>query len=127
MLKALILMLAVTVGGSAAYAQDGTGDANDFLSQYDAASPTGRQLLEMFIIGQERGILVANQFLKVARSKNTIYCPPDDAALAPTQLVDMTRKTVASDGRIGTMPLSVVVLMTLQRNYPCAKTDRPKN
>jgi Rap1a immunity proteins len=120
---AIVVALALSAG--TASAQDGNGSANDFLSQYDAADAQARQLLEMFIVGQERGLLTANQYLKVEKSKNALYCPPGDAALTPPQLVETVRDLVSRDGRAGAAPLSVVVLMALQRSYPCPKSPPP--
>ena len=116
-LALLIFGLVPSTGG--AFAQSGSGTVSDFLTQYDSADAKGRQVLEMFIAGQERGLLTANQYLQVVKSKNALYCPPDDAALTPPQLVDAVRKLTASDGRAAAIPLAVAILMVLQRSYPC--------
>jgi hypothetical protein len=121
----IVLTLAFACADGA-IAQSARGTADDFLAQYNAADAQGRQLLEMFIAGQERGLLTANQYLTVVKSKNTLYCPTDDVGLTPPQLIDAIRKIVTTDNRSGSIPLSVVVLVALQRNFPCASPASPK-
>jgi hypothetical protein len=96
--------------------------ANQFLAQYDAAerlSSTERSIWESHVLDTENGFSWANSMMHVERHITPLYCKPGTVEFTSEQLVDMLRRYLGDNNDLGSKPMALVLMMALQKNYPC--------
>lgn len=64
------------------------------------------------------GLLWANTMLK-KRKQPLLYCQPDRLTLTDTQVIDMMRQAIIDKPKWGDFPVGLMVLLALQRTFPC--------
>ena len=77
-----------------------------------------RRHIESFISAMQIGLLWANAELK-HRGQALLYCQPDKLVITNSQMIDMMRRAIKDDAELGGYPLGMVVLVTLQKTFPC--------
>ena len=48
-----------------------------------------------------------------------LYCPPDRSAMTGSQVIDILRRALKEEPRLGDRPIGFAVLAALQRAFPC--------
>jgi hypothetical protein len=117
----LVLLLALSA--SDATAKDDLpkidGSIRSTLDVYDKfLVPEDRKGIESFIGGMQIGLLWANVVLK-ERGQPLLYCQPDKLVITDSQMIDMMRRAMNDNPKWGDFPLGMMVLVTLQRTFPC--------
>ncbi|HEY8095469.1 MAG TPA: hypothetical protein VIE65_05165 [Methylobacter sp.] len=118
-----ILVALLASPASTAKADDQTkeygGNARSIIEIYDhILVQEDRKHIERLIRGMQIGLLWANTLLK-NRKQPLLYCQPDRLTLTDTQVIDMMRQAIIDKPKWGDFPLGMMVLFTLQRNFPC--------
>ncbi|MFZ2079391.1 MAG: hypothetical protein WAV38_22630 [Xanthobacteraceae bacterium] len=80
--------------------------------------PEDRKHIETFINGMQIGLLWANVMLK-ERGQPLLYCQPEHLTITDSQMLDMMRRAMKDKPKWGDYPLGMMVLVTLQRAFPC--------
>ena len=81
-----------------------------------------REQVESLISGMQIGMLWANAELR-HRKQPLLYCQPEKLRITAPQMVDMLRKTIRENPRLGDYPIGLAVLTTLQDTFPCKDTN----
>ena len=84
--------------------------------------PEDRKHVEELIGGMQIGLLWANTMLE-KRGQPLLYCQPDHLMITDTQMIDMMRRTMKDKPKWGDFPLGMMVLVTLQRTFPCKSSE----
>lgn len=114
----LTLILLLAFAASTATAEE-NGSIRSTLDAYDKILvPKDRKIIETLIGGMTIGLLWANATLK-ERGQPLLYCQPDKLVITQSQIIDMMRRTMKDNPKWGDFPLGMMVLMTLQRTFPC--------
>ena len=94
---------------------------NEVLKEYDNpnTSETRRAVISSNLAGVGLGLGWANTAVRVQRMQAGLYCPPDQPEMAAAQLIDILRRAVKDEPRLGDRPLGFAVLAALQRSFPC--------
>ena len=77
-----------------------------------------RKQIEQLIGGMQVGLMWANVFLK-DRGQPRLYCQPERLKITDSLMIDMMRETMKDKPNLGDLPLGMMVLVTLQRTFPC--------
>lgn len=93
-------------------------DAKTFLATYDSANLANQRVFRNTLSVIENGISWANASLS-AKRHILLYCPPRLMVLTGGQILDMVRREVASDIGMGNYPVGMVVVMALEKVFPC--------
>jgi hypothetical protein len=95
------------------------GNARSILEIYDKILvPEDRTHLEHWIGGMQIALLWANTMLK-NRKQPLLYCQPDHLTLTDTQVIDIIRQAMIDKPKWGDFPVALMVLLALQRTFPC--------
>jgi len=84
--------------------------------------PEDRHHIENFIGGMQIGLLWANVMLH-SRGQPLLYCQPDHLTITDSQMLDMMRRAMKENPKWGDFPVGMMVLVTLQRTFPCHASD----
>ena len=76
------------------------------------------RLADVYIGGNFNGVSWVNTYMET-QGIDPLYCPPRDRALSDREKIAMMRDAVARDDALGELPAGLVVMLTLQRAYPC--------
>lgn len=113
-ITASILMLALWAGQSRA----AEPSLNEILKDYD--NPERRAAVVSNLSSIESALSWANSALRAQRmSRRALYCLPDNLTIEPHELISMLRDALWDEPRFGDRPIGFVVLVTLQRAFPC--------
>jgi hypothetical protein len=128
-MKWIILVVLFAMSVDAAIAKDlkkndnpsiDPSKARNVLHAYDTIyNPIERGLLEAEIGGMQIGVLWASTMVQVDRKQPPLYCQSGKLMLTKHQMLEMVRNTIKEDPGLGDYPLGMVVLVTLQDNFPC--------
>lgn len=112
---AAVVVIGVWVGQARAEAS-----LNEILKQYDNpnASEAQRLVIASNLSGIEVGLGWANTALRAQRMQQPLYCAPDASATS-SQLVEVLRRALKAEPRLGDRPVGFAMLAALQRAYPC--------
>jgi hypothetical protein len=89
--------------------------AETLLKNYDAATPDGKQYFGELLVHFEDGVSWANVMRKDAR----LYCLPRQLVLTGEQLIDILRRELRERPGSGNYPYRLVLIVALQRVFPC--------
>ncbi len=123
-MRSAILLLTLLGALTAANAAEDVSKLNldstrDVLHVYDKyLVPEDRRHIENFIGAMEIGLLWANVGLK-HQGQALLYCQPDKLVITNSQMIDMIRRAIKDDAKLGDYPVGMVVLVTLQKTFPC--------
>lgn len=95
--------------------------ASQILKMYDAGNSSERGLIEANLGGLENGFGWANTYLQSQRKQTPLYCLPDKLALKSEQIIDILRRGVREDAKLGNAPFGLAMLIVLQRVFPCRR------
>jgi hypothetical protein len=113
-ITASILMLALCAGPSSA----AEPSLNEILKDYE--NPALRATVLSNLSSIETALGWANSALRAQRkSRRALYCLPDNLTIEPHELISMLRDALWDEPRLGDRPIGFVVLVTLQRAFPC--------
>ncbi|HWP24758.1 MAG TPA: hypothetical protein VNL39_00245 [Xanthobacteraceae bacterium] len=93
--------------------------ASQILKMYDTGNASERGLIEANLGGLENGFGWANTYLQSQRQQTPLYCLPDKLALKSEQIIDILRRGVREDAKLGNAPFGLAILVALQRVFPC--------
>ena len=112
---ALISCLGFTILPSRA--ENSAGDA---LRIYDKGNKETREMLELIITETQNGASWTNAIL-IRQKKQPLYCTPPNLVFTASQLVDIIRRAIKEDQDqdLSKYPLGMVLLVSLQRVFPC--------
>ncbi|MBX9775749.1 MAG: hypothetical protein K2Y71_15310 [Xanthobacteraceae bacterium] len=114
LITAAILLLALWVG----HGRAAEPSLNEFLKDYD--DPDRRAAVVANLSSIETALGWANSALRAQRmSRRALYCLPDNLTIAPHELISLLRDALWDEPRLGDRPIGFVVLVTLQRAFPC--------
>jgi hypothetical protein len=93
---------------------------NEVLKQYDSpnVSEAQRMVISSNLSGIEVGLGWANTALRAQRMQQSLFCPPDGTVMA-AQLIEILRRALKAEPRLGDRPIGFAMLAALQRAYPC--------
>jgi hypothetical protein len=112
----LLLTLLAALSSTANSAEDST---REVLRLYDKfLVPEDRKHIDSLIGGMQTGLMRANVELK-HRGEALLYCQPDRLVITDSQMIDMMRRAIKDDAKLGDYPLGMVVLVTLKKVFPC--------
>lgn len=113
---ATVVMIATWVGHARAEAS-----LNEILRDYDnpKAGEAQRAVISSNLASIEVGLGWANTAVRVQRMQAALYCPPDKPAISPSQLIDILRRALKEEPRLGDRPIGFAILAALQRSFPC--------
>ena len=94
------------------------GDLNLVLQIYDSGN--ARELIEAEMLAIQDGMLTANGYLVTYRKEPPMYCQPGKLSLTPPQLMDMLRRAVTADPKIGEADPALAILIVLRQTFPCS-------
>ena len=111
---ASILMLGLLAGQTRA----AEPSLNEILRDYENPALRATVLLKLSSI--ETALGWANSALRAQRmSRRALYCQPDYLIIEPHELISMLSDALGDEPRLGDRPIGFVVLITLQRAFPC--------
>jgi hypothetical protein len=109
-----IVMLALWAGQSRAAELS----LNEILRDYE--NPALRATVVSNLSSIETALRWANSALRAQRkSRRALYCLPDNLNIEPHELISMLRDALWDEPRLGDRPIGFVVVVTLQRAFPC--------
>jgi hypothetical protein len=109
---ALGILLSVYMTATAEY------DAYSALRAYDSSDSDGRKTWELIFGNTQNGINWANSVL-VHRKQQPLYCPPDNFSPTGSEALEMLREITNSNSKLLNIPYGFVLLLALQKKYPC--------
>ena len=114
---AAVVMLAMWVGHARAEAS-----LSEVLRDYDnpKAGEAQRAVISSNLASIEVGLGWANTALRVQRMQAGLYCPPDKPPIPASQLIDILRRALKDEPRLGDRPVGFALLTALQRSFPCS-------
>jgi hypothetical protein len=119
-LAALAATTMLACGARAADTPLASTDSNEFLRLHDAdVAGVGRDETEIEILGMVSGLLEANAYLVAIRKEAPIYCQPPNLSLTSPQLVDMLRRGIAQDQRLGKLDIGFSMVAIMRKTFPC--------
>ncbi len=89
------------------------------LSAYAVESQKGRDALEEQVANIFDGMDWVNHRLRQEKQ----YCQPNRLALTGPQILDMVRREVAEDPKLGDEPIGLAILVSVTRIFPCPKNS----
>ena len=113
---ATVVMIGLWTGQAGAEAS-----VNEILRDYDnaKASDAQRAMISSNLASIEVGLGWANTALRAQRMQAGLYCPPDKLAMTPSQVIDILRRALKEEPRLGDRPIGFALLTALQRSFPC--------
>jgi hypothetical protein len=96
-------------------------DVNKFLQDYDRGPAGEKRLMADNLSRVESGMSWVNVYLAENRKEHPIYCPPNTLAPSGEELVGILRKEAEASPSEGSRPLGLVLMLALQKAYPCTK------
>jgi hypothetical protein len=117
LLLAITLCLLWQPFSAQAQGDDASSTAH-FLKLYNGGDAAERTLLLLSIIGADSAFVTANAELKTS-GREPLYCQPEHLSLTPEQTVDRVEKGVAENKELATVPVTVAMLETFKRTFPC--------
>jgi hypothetical protein len=114
---ATVVMVGMWVGQARAEAS-----LNEILRDYDnpKASEAQRAMISSNLVSMEVGLGWANTALRAQRMQAGLYCPPDKPSITAAQLIDILRRALKEEPRLGDRPAGFALLTALQRSFPCS-------
>ena len=91
--------------------------ANAFL-QHISEGGTNGATFSVALNGYENGYGWSNAMLENS-GRAMLYCQPATVALTPEQLVEILRRYVTQNSRIGEEPAGLALLLALMAAFPC--------
>jgi hypothetical protein len=118
-----ILFWLLVLSASTAKADDPSkqfgGNFRTILDTYDKAIVSkDRQQIGNLIDGITIGFRWANAMLNT-RNQPPLYCQPEKLPLDYTKVIEMMRRAMKDNPKWGDFDLGMMVLVTLQRSFPC--------
>lgn len=110
-MNARTMAIVLALVGASANTAHAELDVNRFLEM--STDEAGREVTETMLTGMESGMLWANTFISQYRKEQPIYCQPDKVTLTAPQILDMLRRGVHADSRIGQLPVGFGLLILL--------------
>jgi len=116
-IKAFAAVLMIGTWASQASAE---ASLNQILKDYDnpKAGEAQRMVISSNLTGIEVGLGWANTAIRAQRMQAPLYCPPK-GEMAASQLVDILRRALKDEPRLGERPVGFAMLAALQRSFPC--------
>jgi len=97
-------------------------DAFAALKAYDSSDSANRKIWELIFGNTQNGIHWANSVL-VQRKQQPLYCPPDNFSPTGPEALEMLREITNSNPDLLNIPYGFVLLLALQKKYPCPQPD----
>lgn len=97
-------------------------DAFAALKAYDSADPANRKVWELIFGNTQNGINWANAAL-IQRKQQPLYCAPDNWSPTGPEALEMLREITNSNPDLLNIPYGFVLLLALQKKYPCPQPD----
>jgi hypothetical protein len=94
---------------------------NEVLKEYDNpnTSETRRATISSNLAGIGVGLGWASTAVRAQRMQAGLYCPPDQPEMPSAQLIEILRRALKDEPRLGDRPLGFALLAALQRSFPC--------
>jgi hypothetical protein len=96
-------------------------DVETLLHDYDeSGSQSGKHHIIAQLASMQQGMALIN--LEVGHRKEArFYCAPPKLAVTGEQILNMLRRQVKEDPHLAKYPVSIVMLETLEKAFPCNK------
>lgn len=112
-----LIVLSAACFVSAANADVLTG--NDLLKSFDRATDGAKHTFGIAISNEYDGIAWTNSYLQ--QNGPGLFCPPTKVNLVYEQLLDILRKSIEANPRIGEAPYGLAMLLAAIHTFPCKK------
>ena len=116
------ILYLLTLIGTAAKAETTVKEYRSTISSKDQAKIA---FTKLYVTGIAAGILAANARLDTL-NQNLLYCPPESLVLNTDNYLDILEREITTLSKRGMpiamlddMPISFVILGSLQENFPC--------
>ncbi len=67
---------------------------------------------------------LTTQAAMIARKTDKLYCPAADVQITDRQLAEGVETTITQNSQLADMPVSMAMLVYLERQYPCAPAGK---
>ena len=94
-------------------------DAKTLLKTYDVAAPKDKEIVLFTVSRTQNGMSWANSALRTQRKEDPLYCVPSNVVLTGEQIVDILRRHLKEDPSAEEVPYGLVMLLALQKTFPC--------
>lgn len=117
-----VLQMRGASGSASGVASDSLVEtARSAIASYKGTNAIKKMVAEYYVFGIEEGFGWANSSL-VKRGATPLYCPPPKLAITADQTMTILEKflTEDADAYISGLPPGIVLLLALERTFPCA-------
>jgi hypothetical protein len=94
--------------------------AKVFLEKIDGPNQIDAKIYRLSLNSIGSGIEWANTRIK-AKGGQPLYCPPENLAIQPEQMIDMLRRLVKEYPSVGDLPAGLVLIRAYEATFPCSE------